>query len=183
MWRKVRVSPLIPDHALVVEELGYLGVPVARHSEGGCTGKVVLLIVLAHDIGTFVHAVTLVVDLTLLGIKSAAWGLVDEVVPVSVEGGDGAVVYAHQKRLQLHLGNGFDSAKKAKKQNADLPKKTVQDTRPAKRPSHSSTLTELVRTSNRISGGSICHRHWRQLVETFWSATRWRGQVVLQSDH
>ena len=86
---------LIPDHALVVEELGYLGIPVAWHSECGCAGKVVLLIVLAHDVGTFVHAVTLIVDLTLVGIKSAAWGLIDEVVPVSVEGGDRTVVNAH----------------------------------------------------------------------------------------
>ncbi len=83
---------LIPDHAFVVEELRYLGIPVTWHSECGCAGKVVLLIVLAHDVGTFVHAVTPVVDFTLLGVKSAAWGLVDEVVPVSIEGGNRTVV-------------------------------------------------------------------------------------------
>ena len=106
---------LIPDHTFVVEELGHLGIPVAGHFECGCAGKVVLLIVLAHDVGTFVHAVTLIVDLTIVGIKSAAWGLIDEVVPVSIEGADRSVVYAHQKRVQLRLSKCFDPAKKTKK--------------------------------------------------------------------
>ena len=38
---------LIPDDALVVEELGYLGVPVAGNFERGRCGEVVLLVVLA----------------------------------------------------------------------------------------------------------------------------------------
>jgi hypothetical protein len=56
---------LVPDDALVVEELRDLGVPVAGNFEGGRGGEVVLLVVLADDVGVGVHGVGLVVDLAV----------------------------------------------------------------------------------------------------------------------
>ena len=49
-----------------------------------------------------VHGVGLVVD-RAVGVKSATGRLVDEVMPVSVEAGDGAVVDADEKSFQRFL--------------------------------------------------------------------------------
>ena len=54
---------LVPDDALVVEELRDLGVPVAGNFERGRGGEVVLFVVLANEVGMLVHGVGLVVDL------------------------------------------------------------------------------------------------------------------------
>ena len=94
---------LIPDHALVVEELRHLRVPVAGHFERRSGRKIVLLVVLAHDVGVLIHGVALVVDLTARRIQSAPWRLVDQVVPVPVQTGDGAMIDADKKRLQRFL--------------------------------------------------------------------------------
>ena len=57
----VEVS-LVPDDALVVEELRDLGVPVAGDLEGGSGREIVLFVVLADDVWVIVHGVGLVVD-------------------------------------------------------------------------------------------------------------------------
>ena len=116
MWRKVRVPgfglcvevSLIPEDAFVVEELRDLGVPVAGDLEGGSGGEIVLLVVLADDVRVIVHGVGLVIDLAIASVESAAGRLVHEVMPVSVEAGDGAMVDANEKGLEGLLAKRWE---------------------------------------------------------------------------
>src|SRR5438552_93749 len=53
--------PLIPEHALIVEKLGNLRIPIARNVYGGRGSEIVFLIVAADDIGMFVQRIGFVV--------------------------------------------------------------------------------------------------------------------------
>ena len=100
---KVEVA-LIPDDSLVAEERRVLGVPVAGHLERGRGGEVVLRVVRAAiDVGVSIEGVGLVVDLAVGGVERSRRWLIDQVVPVSVERGDRAMIDADQKRLQRLL--------------------------------------------------------------------------------
>jgi hypothetical protein len=81
---------LIPDGAFVVEELGALGVPVAGNFEGRCIGEVVILRV-AGGIERGVHEEAIFAEI-LMEVIEAGGVLVDDDVPVAVEGGGGAVI-------------------------------------------------------------------------------------------
>ncbi len=95
---------LVPDDAFETEEGGVLGVPVAGNFEGGGGGEVVLFVVRAAvDVGMGIEGVAVVANLTGGGIEGSGGWLVDEVVPVSVQGCDGAAVYADEERLKRLL--------------------------------------------------------------------------------
>ena len=71
VWAWQSKSRWYQSDAFVVEELRDLGVPVAGNFEGGCGREVVLLVVLADDVGMVVHGVGPVVDLAISGVESA----------------------------------------------------------------------------------------------------------------
>jgi hypothetical protein len=58
---------------------------------------------LADEIGMFVQGIRFVIDLSVRGVESSPWGLVDEIVPVSIEAGHGTMVDSHKERLQRWL--------------------------------------------------------------------------------
>jgi hypothetical protein len=103
----VEVS-LVPEDALVIEELRNLGVPVAGNSEGGSGREIVLFVVLADDVWVIVHGVGLVVDPAVSIIKSPAGRLVNKIMPVSVETGDGTVVETDDKGLKWLLAERWE---------------------------------------------------------------------------
>ena len=103
----VEVS-LIPNDALVVEELWLLGIPVAGNFEGGSGREIELFVVLADDVGVIVHGVGLVVDPAVSIIKSPAGRLVNKIMPVSVETGDGTVVETDDKGLKWLLAKRWE---------------------------------------------------------------------------
>ncbi len=90
---------LVPEDAFEVEELRDLGVPVAGDFDGGGGGEIILRVVLAHEVGMGVHGVAVVVDLAVAGVELSGGWHVDEVVPVAVEAGDGAVIDADEEGL------------------------------------------------------------------------------------
>src|ERR1700758_2097635 len=103
----VEVS-LVPEDTLVVEELGDLGVPVAGDPEGGSGREIVLFVVLADDIRVIVHGVGLVIDRAIASVESVAGRLVNEVMPVSVEAGDGAMVDTNEQGLEGLLAKHWE---------------------------------------------------------------------------
>src|ERR1700761_7818472 len=103
----VEVS-LVPEDAFVVEELRDLGVPVAGDPKGGSDREIVLFVVLADDIRVIVHGVGLVIDRAIASVESVAGRLVHEVMPVSVEAGDGAMVDTNEQGLEGLLAKHWE---------------------------------------------------------------------------
>ncbi len=94
---------LIPDGAFVVEEFGALGVPVAGNLEGGGVGEVVVLGMTVGVEGG-VHEEAVFAEI-LVEVVEAGGVLVDDDVPVAVEGGGGAVVDVDEEG---GVGLGYD---------------------------------------------------------------------------
>jgi hypothetical protein len=80
---------------------------------------------LPRDVGVGVHGVAAVVDLAVAGVELSGGWHVDEVVPVAVEAGDGAVIDADEEGLERLLcvgrkreqcaaeqGGGFECGRK-----------------------------------------------------------------------
>ena len=63
----IKVS-LIPEHALVVEKLRHLRVPVAWDFDGGSGSEVVFLVMIANDVGMLVQGVGRVIDPAISGV-------------------------------------------------------------------------------------------------------------------
>jgi len=81
---------LVPDDALVTEEVGTLGVPIAGNLEGGGVSEVVVLRV-AIGVEGSVHEEAVLAEILMEVVKTGGV-LVDDDMPVAVEGGDGAMV-------------------------------------------------------------------------------------------
>ena len=65
-WLRLGVEvSLIPEHTLVVEKLGHLGIPIARDFDGECGSEVVFLVVLANNVGMLVQGVGPVIYLAI----------------------------------------------------------------------------------------------------------------------
>src|SRR5215469_326995 len=109
---------LVPEHALIVEKLGDLRVPVTRDAHGWRGGEIVLLVVRADDVGVFVQRVRLVVDRTIGIVESACGGLIDEVMPITIQTGNASVVDAHEKRLKRPLRESGRGREKQSKREA-----------------------------------------------------------------
>ncbi len=86
---------LVPDGAFVVEEFGTLRVPVAWDFEGGRVGEIVVLRV-AVGVEGGVHKEAVFAQLLVEGVE-AGGVLVDNGVPVAVEGGGGTVIDVDEK--------------------------------------------------------------------------------------
>ena len=80
----------VPDGAFVVEEVGALRVPIAGDLEGRGVGEVVVLRV-AVGVEGGIHEEAVFAEI-LVEVVEAGGVLVDDDVPVAVEGGGGAVV-------------------------------------------------------------------------------------------
>jgi hypothetical protein len=96
---------LVPENAFEVEELGNLRIPVAGNLDGGRGSKIVLLVVLAHQVGVSIQCVSVVVDLAVAQIQLSGGRGVDEVVPVAVKTGDGAPIDADEEGLERLLAD------------------------------------------------------------------------------
>ena len=96
---RVKVA-LVPEDSFKVEELRNLCVPVAGNLDGGGGGEIVFRVVLADQVWVGVHGVAVVVDLAVAGIELSERWHVDEVMPIAIEAGDGAVIDANQKSLE-----------------------------------------------------------------------------------
>ncbi len=94
---------LVPENALKVEELRDLRIPVAGNLDRGRGGKIVLLVVPAHQVGMGIQCVPVVVDLAIARVKRSGRRRVDEVVPVSVKTCDRAAIDADKEGLQRLL--------------------------------------------------------------------------------
>jgi hypothetical protein len=81
---------LIPDGALVVEEVGTLGVPIAGNLECRGVGEVVVLR-MAEGVEGSVHEEAVSAKLLMKGVKTGAV-LIDDDVPVAVERSGRAVI-------------------------------------------------------------------------------------------
>lgn len=112
---------LVPDYAFVAEKLGNLRVPVTWNSKSRSGGEVILFVVLAaEDIGVGVHRVTMVVDGACAGVESSTGSLVYEVMPVSIEAGDGAMVEANDQGLERLLAKCREHQCQAAKCSGDV---------------------------------------------------------------
>jgi hypothetical protein len=98
---------LVPDWPFVVEKLGALGVPVTRDPECGGVGEVVVLRVTV-GVERSVHEEAIFSEI-LMEVVEPCGVLVDDDMPVPVEGGGRAVVDVDQERgvgLYGRLGVG-----------------------------------------------------------------------------
>ena len=98
---------LVPDGAFVVEEVGALGVPVAGDFERGGVGEVVVLWMTVGVEGG-VHEEAVFAEI-LVEVVEAGGVLVDDDVPVAVEGGGGAVVDVDQEGVRLGIRLGLQT--------------------------------------------------------------------------
>ena len=95
---------LVPDDSLEAKESGVLGIPVPRDLECGGSSEVVLLVMRsAVDVGVAVEGIAVIANLTFGSVETLSGWLINEVVPVSIEGGDGAPIDTYQKRLKRLL--------------------------------------------------------------------------------
>ncbi len=93
---------LVPDGAFVVEEVRALGVPVAGDLEGGGVGEVVVLR-MAVGVEGGVHEEAVFAEI-LVEVVEAGGVLVDDDVPVAIEGGGGAVVDVDEEGVLAGAG-------------------------------------------------------------------------------
>ena len=96
---RVEIS-LIPDDALVVKQLWNLSVPITGNFERWRGREVVLLVVISDKVGVFVHGIGLVVNCAIFEVERAGGRLVNKVVPVSIQAGDGPVIETDEKGLE-----------------------------------------------------------------------------------
>ena len=108
---------LVPDGAFVIEELGALGVPVAGDLECGGFGEVVVLRV-AVGVEGGVHEEAVFAE-NLVEVVEAGGVLVDDDVPVAVEGGGGAVVDVDEEG-RVGLGDDRCGEEECGEEQADL---------------------------------------------------------------
>ena len=76
------------------------------------------------DIGVGVEGVAIVADLAVAGVEVAGGRLIDEVVPIAVERGDGPMVDADEKRSQRLLRAGAVRVK-AQQASGMIPLRTM----------------------------------------------------------
>jgi hypothetical protein len=105
---------LVEGDAFVAEKLGDLGIPVTGYLQGRSSGEVVLVVVWStRYVGVTIQRIAVVVDRATSRVEGAEWGIVNQVVPVSVEAGDrGPVVNADQKRLERLLAEGREHVRR-----------------------------------------------------------------------
>ena len=108
---------LVPDDAFEAEEGWVLRVPVAGNLQRGCGGEVVLVVMrAAGDVGVGVLGVAVVLDRAVCVVQVAGRRLIDEVVPVAIERGDGAMIDTDEKRVQRRLRRGGTESGARKKE-------------------------------------------------------------------
>ena len=113
---------LVPNDALVVEELRHLGVPIAGDLHGGSCREIVLVVMRsAGDVRVSIFRVGGVVDGAIRSVEGAGWSLVDEVVPVSIQAGDGAMIDTDEQRLERLLSQGEERAGEVQRQDRRTP--------------------------------------------------------------
>src|SRR3984885_4580235 len=96
---------LVPDDAFEPKQRRVLGVPVAGDFESGCGGEIVLGVVRAGiDVGVRVLRVSIVADTAVAIVERSIRRLIDEVMPIAIEGSDESMIDADQKSIQRLLG-------------------------------------------------------------------------------
>jgi hypothetical protein len=107
---------LIPNGAFVVEELGSLRVPVARNLKRGGDSEVVVL-GMAVGVERGVHKEAVFAEI-LMKIVEACGVLIDDSVPVFIQGDGGAMVHIN-KKCSAGLCNNWRDEEKCGDEDAD----------------------------------------------------------------